>query len=59
MEGKTGITLGTCKAVWTACHAYRAIRMPGTIFMVMEYNCERGYEEENAEKISYSSVAHS
>jgi hypothetical protein len=52
MEGKTGITSGTCVAVWTACHAYRAIRMPGTVLVVMKSDYDYR-EKENERKKEY------
>ncbi|MGO9139462.1 MAG: hypothetical protein ACLP9S_15975 [Syntrophales bacterium] len=54
MEGKTGITIGTRIAAGTACHAYRTIRVPGTIFVVMKSDYDYREKEKEREKEYYS-----
>jgi cobalamin biosynthesis protein CbiD len=56
MEGKTGITIGTCAAARAACHAYRTIRMPGTVFVVMKSDYDYR-EKENERKKEYYFLA--
>jgi hypothetical protein len=53
MGGKTCITPGICVAVWTACHAYRAIRVPGTIFVVMKTDYDYREKENDGKKEYY------
>ncbi len=53
MEGKTGITAGTCITARNACHAYRAIRVPGTIFVVMKTDYDDSEKENNGKKECY------
>jgi hypothetical protein len=56
MEDETGITFGTCAAARTACHAYRAIRVPDTVFVVMKSDYD-DREKENERKKKYYFLA--
>jgi hypothetical protein len=53
LEGKTGITLGTRITTRTACHAYRAIRMPTTVFVVMKTDYDDREKEYERKKKYY------
>ncbi|HVO67614.1 MAG TPA: hypothetical protein VMT12_14150 [Syntrophales bacterium] len=54
MDGKTGIIIDAYAAARTACHAYRAIRMLGTVFMVMKSDYDYREKENDGKKKCYS-----